>query len=115
MNKVYVTNENCEVLDELYDDNALTDVGLSEDSVGEFLDWIKEHTKILNENVYVIKGSLMNEYYGLTDDNAYSDDLTIVAIKLKDIKEPQKLFIPRFEVGARWFNDVVDNNARRQA
>lgn len=25
-----------------------------------------------------------------------------------------RLAIPRFEVGGRWFDDVVDNNARRE-
>ena len=56
----------------------------------------------------------MNTKYGLTESNAYPDNLNILSIKLEDLKDPNKLAIPRFEIGGRWFNDIVDNNARRQ-
>ena len=33
---------------------------------------------------------------------------------LKDIKDVKKIIIPRFEVGGRWFDDVVNNDRYRQ-
>ena len=58
--------------------------------------------------VYVLKGSTMNDYYGLTDSNAYNPELNIAVIP--NFYNPMfKLFI-----GARWFDDIVSNNAIRQ-
>lgn len=58
--------------------------------------------------VYWFKGSVMNRVYGLTEDNAYSDDLTFVVIP--------NFYNPMFKlaVGARWFDDIVANNSIRQ-
>ena len=53
----------------------------------------------------------MNDTYGLTGRNAYSDDLSIVSVT--DINQ-MKVTLPRFEVGGRWFDDIVDNNAMRE-
>ena len=33
---------------------------------------------------------------------------------LDDIEDPTKIAIPRFQVGGRWFDDIVDNNRRRE-
>ena len=52
----------------------------------------------------------MNNKYGLTKDNAYPNDLNIVSIKLEDIKEVNRIVVPRFAIGARWFDDIVNNN-----
>ena len=68
------------------------------------------------EDVYVIEGNLMNREYNLTGDNAYPEtDCTILCIKLDDMERPMAVTLPRFAVGGRWFDDVVDNNARREA
>ena len=58
--------------------------------------------------VYVLKGSTMNDYYGLTDSNAYNPELTIAVIP--------NFYNPIFKlvVGARWFDDIIANNAIRQ-
>lgn len=67
------------------------------------------------DNFYVTSGKDMNEFCGgLTGDNAYPDDLSIVSIKLSDIKDVSKIILRRFEVGGRWFDDIVDNNRRRE-
>lgn len=57
---------------------------------------------------YWFKGAFMNEAYGLTDENAYPDDLTFLVIP--DFYNP--MF--KLAVGARWFDDIVANNAIRQ-
>ena len=103
-------------LDELKNlESALTIEGLAEDSIPDFIEWIKEHTPMKNEIAYVIKGKTMNRMYGLTGKNAYPDDLTIVSIKLEDMENSMAVVVPRFEIGARWFDDIVINNAMRES
>ncbi len=51
-------------------------------------------------------GKVMNEICKLTGNNAYPDDLNIFSIA-----EFKGLAI---NYGARWMDDIVDNNARRQ-
>lgn len=57
---------------------------------------------------YVYKGKMMNDIYGLTDDNAYPDDLTFISIP--NYYNP----IVKLKLGARWFDDIVANNSIRQ-
>jgi hypothetical protein len=54
----------------------------------------------------------MNEQYGLTGNNAYPKHVNIVSVI--DIDQ-MKVAIPRFSIGARWFDDIVDNNAHRES
>lgn len=121
MNKIYInTNDNKSILelkdkfDLLYNTSAITIEGLSEDSIIDFINWIKEYTQMESEDVYIINGKTMNEYYHLSGTNAYSDDLTIVSIPLDNLLDFYNLAIHRFEVGARWFDDIVDNNRNRE-
>ena len=58
--------------------------------------------------VYVLKGSTMNDYYGLTDSNAYNPELTIAVIP--NFYNP----ILKLIVGARWFDDIVASNCIKQ-
>lgn len=57
---------------------------------------------------YWFKGKFMNESYGLTDENAYPDNLTFLVIP--------DLYNPMFKLacGARWFDDIVASNSIRQ-
>lgn len=112
-NTIRVTDK--EILDKLYNDSALTIEGLCEESIPDFLDWINETAKTEdNVNVYVTKGKTMNNIYWLTKDNAYPNDCTIVSIMLSDIENANTLIMRRFEVGGRWFDDIVDNNLNRE-
>lgn len=115
VNKTLVTNK--EQLDELYNSSALTLIGLenSDESINQFIDWIKKYSEVSNPlNIYIISGSTMNKQYNLTGNNRYNDDLTIVSIKNQDIKQLMRVVIPRFEIGGRWFDDIVNNNAWRE-
>ena len=94
--------------------SALTMEGLAEDSIPDFIDWVKQYTPMKNERAYIVKGKTMNSVYGLTGNNAYLDDCTIVSIKLEDMENSMAVVIPRFEIGARWFDDIVMNNAVRE-
>ena len=116
MNKITVNDR--ATLDALYNNSALTFEGVaaSDENVKAVLTWVKNYTPLKREDVYVIEGSLMNREYGLTGDNAYPEtDCTILCIKLDDMEKPMAVTLPRFTVGGRWFDDVVDNNARREA
>lgn len=101
-----------ELLDELYNDSALTIEGLSKESISDYLNWIKENAGLKSETAYVISGGFMNASYNLFGNNAYPEDLTIVSVKLADIEKVSAIILKRFSVGARWFSDIVDNNER---
>ena len=103
-----------EELKKLEDDSALTIEGLTEESIPDLIDWVKQYTPLINENVYVVKGKTMNEVYGLTESNAYPNDCTLVSIKLVDMENYEKIILSRLEIRGRWFDDIVDNNLRRQ-
>lgn len=94
--------------------SALTLEGLAEESIPEFLDWIEERTPLKTRRAYTISGKLMNESYRLTKDNAYSNSLTIVSVKLEDMEDPDKIIMARFEICGRWLDDIIENNIARE-
>lgn len=58
--------------------------------------------------IYKISGKTMNEYFGLTGDNAYKDDLNIIVI-------PDFYNVAfKMQTGGRWFDDIVSSNSIRQ-
>lgn len=108
----YVTTK--EQLQKLYDSSAFTMEGLNEDSIPDLLEWLSQNTTFITEEpvVYITKGYVMNSEYGLTSDNAYPKHVNIVSVI--DIDQ-MKVAIPRFSIGARWFDDIVDNNVHRES
>ena len=112
MNIINVTTK--EQLDALYNQSALTWEGLSsdEENLTAVRNWFEKHGVLthVEPDFHIIEGKFMNEQYGLSGDNAYPEDCTLVSVT--DIDQ-MKIVIPRFEVGGRWFDDIVDNNARR--
>lgn len=63
---------------------------------------------------YTWKGELMNRIYQLTGSNAYPEDLNFVSIPLNMFKDIRKLAMLKLQYRARWLNDIVDNNSRRE-
>jgi len=114
MNKISVTTR--ELFDKLVNTSALTIEGLAEESIPEFIDWIKQYTdfKKPEVDVYITKGKVMNNFCKLTGNNAYKDDLTIVSVMLDDMVNFNTIVGPRFQIGGRWFDDIVSNNTRRE-
>lgn len=96
-------------LDELYNCSALTIEGLDPDSIPDFAEHVLEMGGTIKK-VVDISGKLMNKVYGLTGTNAYPDSLDIVSI----VGNTMPLVMDRFNWGGRWFDDIVDNNARRE-
>lgn len=113
-NVINVTESN--QFEYLYNDSALTIEGLTEETINDFVDWVNELSGFNSEevDVYLIKGKEMNKYYGLTGNNAYPDDLSIVSIPLSIMSNYSSIVIPRFQIGARWFDDIVENNKYRE-
>lgn len=113
MNIINVTTR--EQLNALYNQSALTWEGLSsdEENLNAVRNWLEEHGALTNvePDFHIISWEFMNEQYGLSGDNAYPEDCTLVSVT--DIDQ-MKIALPRFEVGGRWFDDIVDNNARRE-
>ena len=96
------TVEGIEGLKYLYDHSAMTWEGLRDE------DFELAMERCGGEGVigYLTKGKVMNELCHLTGDNAYPDDLNIFSIT--PFKGLAML------VGARWMDDIIDNNARRE-
>lgn len=114
INVIHVTTE--DLLNELKNDSALTWEGMTttEDNLNEIFNWIEAHTEMKKHNIFITTGKFMNETLHLTGDNQYPNDLSIVSIKLSDMKNPQTIVIPRFEVGGRWMDDIISNNLSRE-
>lgn len=98
--------------------SAITIEGLAigEDGSEAFADWCHELAKFKKPvpDCYVTTGEVMNEAYGLTGSNAYPDDTNIVSFKLEDFENYEKMIMPRFEISARWMDDIVSNNISRE-
>lgn len=74
---------------------------LDEENIGTIQEWA------------VYSGEDMNELGHLTDDNAYQDNLTFLSFSLDGL-DAMKLAMFKIRFGARWFDDIVDNNAYRE-
>lgn len=115
MNLIKVTTK--EQLDHLYQGSAWTWEGMStsEDNLKAIAQWFQEQgCPLKEETFYLISGKTMNNAYGLTGSNKYKARLNILAIDLDNITQVEKLILTKFQVGARWFDDIVDNNRRRE-
>ena len=97
-----ITVNTLEDLKTLYDNSAMTWEGLVEEDFGTAL----EYCGADGAKGYLTKGETMNKLCHLTGSNAYPKDLTIFSIY------PFKGLAIQY--GARWMDDIIDNNADRQ-
>lgn len=89
-------------LDELYNCSAITWEGLRAEDFQQALEECgKDDAK-----GYLTTGKVMNELCNLTGNNRYPDDLNIFSI--------DKFKVLAIFVGARWMDDIMDNNQRRE-
>ena len=106
-----------EQIEDLKNNSALTWEGMAidDDNLQTIVDDLRQETRIkLPVIFYTWKGKLFNEMYGLTENNAYPDDLNFLAIDLDNWENIGKLPVYKFQIGARWLDDIVDNNKLRQ-
>lgn len=94
--------ETKEQLKYLYNCSAMTWEGLVEEDFETALNMCGTE----GAKGYITSGKVMNEICQLTGSNAYPDDLTIFSIdKFKGLA---------IMVGARWMDDIINNNSDRE-
>ena len=101
----------------LYNTDALCAEGLknpdSEDTMNTFTQVISKWEGCPEKlNFYYCFGKDLNDFYYLTGDNKYPDNLGIFFIDWSNFGKEFKASSHKGKF--RWFSDVVDNNARRE-
>lgn len=88
---------------------TLEGIDLSEESVKDIEDFLFAHGYDYSPCLaYRISGKLMNDFYLLTEENAYPEDLNLLVIpNYYDVAA-------KASCNARWFDDIVCNNRIRQ-
>lgn len=103
---------------ELENGSAFTWEGIriSDEDLKAITEYFKENTPSIKLPItfYTWKGKLFNDMYGLTGTNAYPEDLNFLSIALDQWSKMGNLPMIKIAVGARWLDDIVDNNARRE-
>lgn len=110
-----------DILEALRSDSSFTIVTDKElSSSTQFLNWficrIKEASSISSEELYIINGTYVNNVYGLTGNNAYSNDAVLISVKLPDTNEcdPVNLAAIKRELSGRWLDDIISNKVRNE-
>ena len=87
---------------------------------GNLQDWKDGYEQLLAEKKigkplawYYFTGADMNAEYGLTGNNAYPDDLRFLCFPLDGLDIGRLAFF-KLIAADRWFDDIVDNNRRRE-
>ncbi len=87
---------------------------------GDLNEWTSGYSELLDsygigvpKEFITFMGGDMNAVYGLTGDNAYAEDLTCLMFPLDGLAVPKLAFF-KLRAQDRWFDDIVDNNERRQ-
>ena len=103
---------------ELEDHSAFTWEGMdiSDENLKAIVEYFKKNTPTLKLPItfFTWKGKVFNDLYNLTGLNAYPEDLNFLSIDLDNWDSLGALPMIKFQVGARWLDDIVDNNARKQ-
>ena len=101
-----------EELQHIYDESMSTITGAG----GNILEWISGLNNWLKENnfgkatkFYVFKGKDVNEAYSIKGDNRYQPDVTFLSWENEGLDNLKKYFLKRFDLGIRWFDDIIDN------
>ena len=98
---------------EVHSSLTFTGCAATDENIEFLLKWFEEHNcKMTSEDMYVITGKQMNTKYRLKGNNRYPDELHFLVIKLEDLSNVGAIIMPRFEIGGRWFDDIVANNRR---
>lgn len=102
---------------ELADKSALTWEGavITDEALQKIVDDFKDKTDInLPVKFYTYTGRQMNDIYGLTEKNAYKDDLHFLSVDLDNWDNIDNLPMFKMKAKARWLDDIVDGNADAQ-
>ncbi len=117
INLIKANRENrVEIFNAAYNGSYYTIIGCA----GNLDEWTAGYRELLGsrgigkpEKFITFKGKDMNEVYELIGDNAYNDKLTFLMFPLDGL-DASKLAIFRLQAQDKWFDDIVDNNQRRE-
>ena len=86
---------------------------------GDLNEWKNGYQKLCNEREigtikqwYKTTGKVLNDKWGLTGDERFCDDLTILMFDYTGM-DVSKLSMFRLIMHDRWFTDIIDNSVRR--
>ena len=87
---------------------------------GDLDEWMTGYNKLLGEQGigtdpewHSFTGREYNEFFGTHGDNRYPDDLVFLCFPIDGLKVG-KLAMFKLMMGDRWFDDIVDNDLRRE-
>mgnify|MGYP000858426579 CR=1 FL=1 len=83
MNVINVTTK--EDVEMLRDFHSLTVIGITEESFPAFQKIVSNYATFQKNDLYLVKGKLINEICGFEGNNRYKDDLNILCVRLIDI------------------------------
>lgn len=105
-----------ELFNKMYDGSFYTICGAG----GRTEDWIDGYNDLLKEagigkpkKWYEFYGKDMNEVYNLTGNNRYPANFHFLSFEIDGL-DISKLAIFKLKMRDRWFDDIVDNNLRRE-
>lgn len=110
---ITVTDDTLSILDELYEASAYTITGVKDTDqfMKGYNDWLADLEIGQVDTFYSFTGKQMNKKYNLHGNVAYQPNLHFLAFKLDGLNIP-KLAMFKIRMEDRWFDDIVDNNAR---
>lgn len=109
--KIKTIRTKCDIT-KMSKDNNLTIEGCS--LINENYEFLQSWLKMIRANkeritfLYNIKGRTMNRLYHLKGDMKYPNELNIICIDNR-FYDREKIGSTRFDIGARWFNDIIEN------
>lgn len=105
-----------ELFEKAYEGSYYTITGCG----GNLEDWKSGYQKMLTEQGigkiskwFWFTGKSMNDVYNLTGNNRYPDDSNFLMFPLDGL-DIAKLAMFKLQMRDRWFDDIVDNDARRE-
>ena len=114
-----VNVETFEQFKELVDGSAFTWVGMTSDegNLSAIEDFFKNEAHVMNPEtemeVHIWTGAQGNEWMGLIKD-PYPQDITCLSLPLNQFNNISWLANIKLQVGARWLDDIYDNNLRHE-
>ena len=114
-----VNVETFEQFKELVDGSAFTWVGMTSDegNLSAIEEFFKNEAHVMEPGqemeVHIWTGAQGNEWMDLIKD-PYQPDITCLSFPLDQFSNIGKLSMLKFQVGARWLDDIYDNNLRHE-
>jgi len=90
---------------------------IEDNNLKKLISYLKMETEMIDVPIiYYWNGKEFNDMYNLTGSNRYNSDLTFISLSLNnwDKESIGKLISLKIQLGARWLDDIVDNNSWRE-